>query len=689
MTALPLARLLVRFRWRSLWNGAWRVPRQRSMRIAWGLVLLAPVAYVGLFTTAFGEIAARASLGHQIAVLALVVGAVVLASATAKMAGSEAVVGGSGENEFLLARPVALPTLVMARSLAGAATDLFDALFLFPVLVSAALVWELGLAGVLYALVISVIVQVGVSAAAQTGQILVVRLVPPARRRLVWSAMALLAALTMACLWMVASWVLRRPEVLVDGIGPWSGALWLSPGGFIVAPLAALARGAVGGSLLAFAAPLELTVLALLAARVVVAWAGRAGWEQAGTPWAEAARGPGGPGARMTPFTKDWYLILRDRSRLVTLVAVPVIFIGIQLFGSAGWSWSTGTAHHIAILAYSLAAYMAGFGPLMHMESERRAFWLLRVAPLPLGHLLAWKAAFWSAIVGGMAALVSFGLLLASDVPLTADAFGLAALAVVGAVLASCLAVAMASGVADFSDDTRKALGPGTLYLFLLVASLFNVALYQSGEVRVRALALYAAAVGLHWISGVEGAAKVFDPESHRQKRVVAGDGAVLCILLFLGTQVQRLADVPPVVVLVAWPALLIAVSGAYLWRRRPGSVGPSRRSLVANLLLAGAVVAEIAWLGKLDASGMAVATAVIVRALAEELIVRGVIQQALAPHGRWLAFGVSVAMALLASGRPLGVVALAMAVVPAAVLALSGRLKVAIAARLGLHLFT
>src|SRR5213078_3292278 len=93
VSALAVARLLVRFRWRSLWNGAWRVPRQRSLRIAWFLVLLAPAAYVGLFATAFSVIVESAPLPEQAAVLALVAGVILLASATGKMATSEAVVG--------------------------------------------------------------------------------------------------------------------------------------------------------------------------------------------------------------------------------------------------------------------------------------------------------------------------------------------------------------------------------------------------------------------------------------------------------------------------------------------------------------------------------------------------------------------------------------------------------------------
>jgi hypothetical protein len=683
VTTLAVARLLVRFRWRSLWNGAWRVPRQRALRIAWLMVLLAPVAYVGLFATAFSVMAESAPLPDQAAVLALVAGVIALASIAGKMASSEAVVGGSGENEFLLTRPIALPTLVIARSVAGLATNVFDALFLFPVLVSAALVWDLGVAGVMAAAVISAIVQVGVSAAAQAGQMLVVRVVPPARRRMVWSALALLAALSMACLWMLASAVLRRPGALVLGVGPWVTALHLSPGGWIVEPLFALARGWGAGALLAFAAPLELTVVSLVLADAVVRWAGRAGWEQAGTPWAEATRGPR-PGARMTLFTKDWHLILRDRSRLVTLVALPVIFVGVQVFGSIGWSWSTGTPRHIVVLGYSLAAYMAGFGPLAHMEAERRSFWLLRVAPISLGRILAWKAAFWSTLVGGAAALVIFGLLAVSRVPLSAEAVGLGAFAVLGAVAASCLAVAMGSGTADFSDDARRALGPGTLYLFLVVAALFNVALLETGVVRLRILALYAAGVALHWVAGIEGAARVFDPHGP-QRRVSSADGATVAIMLFLGARAQQLSGLVEAPWASAiWPALLGGGAAIYLFRRRQTQ---TRGWSLLPALGAGAIGGALASLVHSPPHVALVPWPVLVRALADELIVRGMIQRGLLARGRFLAAAVAAFVALMAGARPFGLDAVLVAAVPALALALSGRWLSAATARLALEL--
>jgi membrane protease YdiL (CAAX protease family) len=75
------------------------------------------------------------------------------------------------------------------------------------------------------------------------------------------------------------------------------------------------------------------------------------------------------------------------------------------------------------------------------------------------------------------------------------------------------------------------------------------------------------------------------------------------------------------------------------------------------------------------------------VRAAADELIIRGIIQRGLASRGRWLAFAVSAALALVAGARPLGWPALVVAVVPALALAVTGRLAAACTARLALEL--
>src|SRR4029079_391565 len=108
----------------------------------------------------------------------------------------------------------------------------------------------------------------------------------------------------------------------------------------------------------------------------------------------------------LTAATKDLTLITRDRSQLLALIAMPVIFVGVQIFGAAGWNWTTASLYRISWLAYSLALYMGTIGPLTHMQAERKAFWILRNVPVPLARLLAAKARAWALIVGSIGALV-------------------------------------------------------------------------------------------------------------------------------------------------------------------------------------------------------------------------------------------------------------------------------------------
>ena len=44
---------------------------------------------------------------------------------------------------------------------------------------------------------------------------------------------------------------------------------------------------------------------------------------------------------------------------------MPVIFVGVQIFGAAGWSWSTESVQRVSYLSFSLCLYMATIGPLL------------------------------------------------------------------------------------------------------------------------------------------------------------------------------------------------------------------------------------------------------------------------------------------------------------------------------------
>jgi membrane protease YdiL (CAAX protease family) len=646
--ALRLARLLIRFRLRFLWNGMRVRGRGRVPVLAVVVGLFTSLAYVLLFAQAFSIIRDTVDVSGQITALAVVALTISFGSFTAKAASSEAVLAGSPENEFLLARPVALPRLVVARCLAESATDPLGALFLLPVLLAATIIWRLPWAAIGLAVLVSLFVQLGISALSQATQIAVVRFVPRARRRAAWMTLGLLASLSLASLWMMGTRVLRAPAALAQGLSPYAHLVARSPGALIVGPLAALVRGSVLGALGALLTLAAATSAAVLLAATVARRAGMSGWEEAGAAWADAAGRPGTAvprGRVLTAATKDLALITRDRTRLLTLISMPIIFVGVQLFGAAGWDWSTATLERVSHLSFSLTLYMVTIGPLAHMQAERRAFWIMRTVPLSVGRLLAGKAKAWSVVIGAVA-LASFSVLSLGTPDVHAAAwFEWAAIVVGGAVGMSWLAIALAAGAADLSDEQRPAIGPTTIYVFMLIGGLYNVVLAGDAAARVRGIVLYAFAIAGQWAAGVHQANVCLDAEAARARRLTLGDGAAFVIAFALGQ--RGVAAAVPLTGLDPVVATLIAKLGMavlvglvvvlYLARRRStlvprlglaasGAVG------VAAGLVAGAVATRLA-------PGTGAAPALpspgwwsigLLVVVAEELLFRGVVQRGL-----------------------------------------------------------
>ena len=693
-----LARLMIRARLRSFRNGL-RARGRRAPLLVTIAGLVIAFAYVMLFSQAFAAIVAASALPAQAAALALVTGALSFGSLTAKAAGSEAVRAGSSENEFLLARPVSLPALVAARGLADAVTDPMGALFLFPVLVAAALVWRLPPAALLLAAAISSAVQVTISMLAYATQLIVVRAVAPARRRGVWMGLRLLAALALAAVWMIGTWVLRAPASLaatLTGLAGWAN--W-TPGALIVAPLVALLRGD-GVAALGRLGLLSVTAAAAVLVAVAVARrAGMAGWEEAGAPWAEVAPAPPNRLRPITAATKDLRLITRDRGQVLVLIAMPAIFVGIQIFGSAGWTWSTASLGRISCLAYSLALYMATIGPLTHMQAERRAFWILRTVPVPLGSLFAGKARAWAVIVGGAAAFAFVALAVVMPPAPLASVVAAGLLVVGGAVAITFLAIAMAAGGADLSDEQSTAVGPATIYSFLLVGGLYNLVLVGDPRTRVAGLALYLYAIAAHWGAGVARAEICLDAEAVRTPRLRSAEAATVVLIYALGA--RGLGQAPDLTGIrlrgaeLVWVVLMGLVALA-LARRAPAV--PGRRALPISAAV-GALLGAVAALAGRGAVGTEPVSSpwwTAVFLLFEEAIFRGLVQRALEQDlsspaaARWrgraaaaLITGALAVVALAVTTAPLTRLAIALGVAATAARAVTGRLSAAWLARL------
>ena len=376
---------------------------------------------------------------------------------------------------------------------------------------------------------------------------------------------------------------------------------------------------------------------ALLLAVAVARRAGMRGWEEAGAPWAEAAPIPSGRARPITAANKDLRLITRDRGQVLVLIAMPAIFVGIQVFGSAGWTWSTASLGRISCLAYSLALYMATIGPLTHMQAERRAFWILRTVPVPLGQLFAAKARAWSVVVGGAAAFAFVPLALVMPPAPAASVVVAGVLVVGGAVSMTFLAIAMAAGGADLSDEQTTAVGPVTIYAFLLVGGLYNLVLTGDPRTRLSGLGLYLFVTAAYWGAGVSRAEICLDAEAVRTPRLRAADAATLLLIYALGARGLGAAARGAMAATVdgmrlGWAALL-ALFALALLRRAPPL--PERRGLAVSAL-GGAILGAATGAFQRGAAPALFAAAIphwlgaALFLLGEEIIFRGLLQRSL-----------------------------------------------------------
>jgi hypothetical protein len=669
--ALRLARLWIRFRLRSLLNGMRARGRGRFPLLLVFVGLTLSLSYVGLFWQAFSVICAHTDVDGQLTALALVTLTIAIGNLTAKAASSEAALAGSSENEFLLSRPVALPTLVVARCLAEAATDPLGALFLLPVMLAAAKTWNLPRGALAIAALASMLVQLGISALAQATQIALVRLVPRRRRRAAWMGLRLVALVSLAAVWMIGVRVMRAPEslaALLPTLGPFVAR---SPGALIVGPFAGLLRHSAGDAALALGALAAATAATVGLAALVARVAGMRGWEEAGASWADAvARPRARRGRLLTAASKDLVLVSRDRGQLVALIAMPIIIVGVQLFGALGWRWSTADLVRVSHVAFSLCLYMATLGPLTHMQAERRAFWILRAVPVPIGRLLAAKARAWSVIMAALS-LGTYSVMSLGAPPTGVLSWLDGALVVVGgAVAMTWLAVALAASAADLSDEARPAFGPATIYAYLFVGFLYNALIGADPATRARGYVLYGFAIAAYWLEGVERASVCLDAELVRERRLTLRDGATFLIILAAGQiGAERAAPyfgplgrVGQLIVSLAVPVAIGLAAAAYLARRPSASAPrstPARALAVALGLGAAAAVVTRALGGPSLRRWAAIPLPVVI---AQELVLRGIIQRGLeelaarrggltAARGRVLAALASLLLGLVAGG--------------------------------------
>jgi hypothetical protein len=666
---------MVLARWRHLINGIVKTPRGSRGRLLAIVGLVVPIAFFGLFLSSFSRISEVASVSVQAAVLATFTTGLGLSNLFSKMASGDSVRSGSAENAFYLSHPIVLHRLMLARCLGAAVLDFWGALFLFPVLAGASTVWRLGGAGLAIAATVSILGQVSILSAAQAVQTALHRWIAPRRRRLMWTILGLSSALMIALLWIFASMVLRRPSAAIALVSPFAERILNSPLGVPVAALRALLQHDTAAAWFWLIAMLVGTVGVLVAMAAVGRFAGKQGWEDDG----DAAReinpviAPRTHGKALSIAGRDWLALARDRPRFVMLLAMPIVLVAVALVGTPVSEWTAADPVRVGVVAYSLCAYLATIGPLTHMQSERQVFWILRSAPVPFWRVLVQKTQAWALLVVGFAVLafVVLGFHAAGFAFFSPEAFRVLLVVIVGALVVTALAVGIGCDAADLSAPGRSAIGPGTVYLFLIVSGLYNLGLSQTYDVWARATALFVLATVLFWMTGVRRAEDCLDAERLALPRAVPGDGMVAAILLYLGVHATQASvgasggsAASALMARVGWSGLVAFGVCAHLlwigrrnWRRALSATRWAWRVGMTVLL-----VAVSAGLRPEQFAGSSFSPLWLV-VIAEELVFRGLLQGSLvnsfasegrtSPRGRVLAGAIAASVALLTMANP------------------------------------
>lgn len=265
------------------------------------------------------------------------------------------------------------------------------------------------------------------------------------------------------------SWVAELPEAAF--YSPLTLPLWLSIGGK-VAWLSAFVGLVVLGAWLAFC----VAVAERMVRSGITTGAGERSAGRSGAPIG-SARGslPLFRGALL----KEWRSVLRDRRLAAQAFLAPLLLFGLQLLLNPSLiKGIRSNPRHAATAAFVVAAFSLTTGACSTLAAEGPALWFLYTAPQRLERLLLEKLWAWASVAALFALLVL--LVVWSDNPaLLVPSLPHAALAFAGIYVYSVIALGIgALGTDVLEPEPRRRLRPGSMYLFMLLVSLFAYSIY-------------------------------------------------------------------------------------------------------------------------------------------------------------------------------------------------------------------
>ncbi len=302
------------------------------------------------------------------------------------------------------------------------------------------------------------------------------------------------------------------------GLLPWS---WLPSGWASVAALQPEWRLplVVGGLAIAAAA-------AVTAVQLCTAWSSGGLIAHDGT-LNGARQGPPGRWRPMRVLGKDLLLLRRDRALLVQALVMPLFMIALQLVLNPTLAATAVSGFHAAVTSAVALGGWVLVSATMALAFEGQALWILAGAPQPLAHAIRGKVVMWAIFATGYAVA---GLVVITTLLPWPGATALADIVMVltGLPLLAVLAVGIGAAATDpQSTQPNRRVGPGSVYLYMLVMGLFSLTVNRgSAHQRLAMLVLLAVIAWALWQRLRDRLAYLFEPIDRPPRQVDLADGA-------------------------------------------------------------------------------------------------------------------------------------------------------------------
>ncbi len=304
--------------------------------------------------------------------------------------------------------------------------------------------------------------------------------------------------------------------------------LWLTAGGPRAWASAALGLGVVGA---------WLWLCVRVAERMV-----RSGITTGGGDL-KALRGRGGAFVRprrATPLNgillKEWRSMLRDRRLRAQAFIGPLLIFGMQfLLNPPLVRGITQNPRHAATAAFAMAGFSLTTGACTALAAEGPALWLLYTAPRPLERLLLSKLWAW-ACVACLYALGVLSLVWLKNPALFLPTLPYAALSFAGILVYAVIALGLGTlGTDPLEPEPRRRVRPGSMYLFMLLSSLFAYAIYiPSWWAKLVQLCLSALLAFAMWQKLRDRLPFLLDPTEAPLPTIAVADGVIAALAFFV-----------------------------------------------------------------------------------------------------------------------------------------------------------